>query len=100
MHVGLADQDGAGALQPHHDLGVRFRYILAQKRRRGGGGDAGNIDIVLHRHRHGIGVAAVIGGLERLLVHHRQDGLQMGIERLDPPMRLIDRGMRGAVRLR
>jgi len=52
MHVGLADDDGAGIAQALHDGRVRGRAEVAQGRGAGGIGQAGDVNVVLDGQGH------------------------------------------------
>ena len=74
--VGLADDDGAGRLEPRDDGGVERRHERLEDPRRGGRPDAARAEVVLERDRHAgqrtiapaIAVAIDRGGaLERAL---------------------------------
>ena len=51
-HVGLADDDGAGALQPAHQHRVLRGAPVARRRRSPGGRQSHDVVGFLHRHRH------------------------------------------------
>ncbi len=92
-HVGLAEDHGAGAAQPPHDLGVRRRRLVADRagaHRRGLPLDVG---VVLDRQRDAEQRARVaaaparvgLGGLgERHLVRHHPEGVEHRVVRGDP----------------
>ena len=51
VHVELADDDGAGLLQPRHDLGVLVRHAIREHGARGGRQHPRRVDVVLERDR-------------------------------------------------
>ena len=94
VHVGLAEHDDAGRLDPAADRRVPRRYPALQDLRAGGGRDAfGDYD-VLHGQRNAgqrtqflaVGPAPVhrSGGRERALAVDVQERLDVGVHRLDP----------------
>ena len=54
MHIGLAQYDRARAEQSLDDRRVVPGAVLSQRRRAGGVGQAGNLDIVLDHDRHAV----------------------------------------------
>ena len=87
MHVGLADDDGAGFAQAPHDRGVLGRDEVTQGRGAGGVGQPRDVDVVLDRHGHAFqrpgGVSAGARGIggprlrQRAVRVHRDEGIEV-----------------------
>lgn len=97
--VGLADDHRAGRLQPLDEKRVGRGDLVLEARVPPGGGEPGDIEALLDRHRHAEQrlVRARTGGVERLglLVGALEIGdcerVDCGVEVLDPLDRRIDR---------
>jgi hypothetical protein len=90
--AGLADDDRTGLAQASDRLGVMFGdSVLAGAAE--GGGVAGEVDVVLDRHRHSeqrcplalTETAIGLGGVgQRLLAADQPEGVERRLRRLDP----------------
>ncbi len=87
--VGLAEDDEPGSAQPHHELLVVRRHVVAQEAGALGERHAGGLgDEVLQQERHTGERAGVVDGhgargVEGLVVRGRHHGVDGGVQRLD-----------------
>ena len=94
MQVRFADQDRSGGFQAAHHLGVFRGNPFVEDGAGGGGPHAGRVDVVLECDRDAVQRAAEFSGrllglklpglLQRVIPHHRDERVQLGIVDLDP----------------
>ena len=83
VHVQLAQEDGAGGLEPDRRLRVLLRHALGHDLGAGGGADAGGIEQVLEGDGYAVkgplivaagdGGGGLLGGGERILTGNRDE---------------------------
>ena len=93
VKVGLADKHGAGSAQPRCDDGIVGRDVTGSHQRSRRGPGPFEINQVLERHRNAVERPAVAStgnvvvggarGLQRLVCHDGDEGVQLRIERFD-----------------
>jgi len=91
--VGLAEDDGAGRLQPAHGDVVLLRDQVREEPRAAGGAHAAGVEHVLQRHRYAVQRAErlalhdrdlrLAGRRPRQLRRHQAEGVHPRVERLD-----------------